>query len=236
MYKRVLLKLSGEALKSEQDVLDIDMLKVIAEQLIRLSKLEVEVGVVLGGGNIWRGRKTNEMDKSRADHMGMLATAINSIALSDVLLNMGAKCTVLSAVEMPRFCDTYTSRGAQKLLKEGHILIFACGSGHPYFTTDTAAALRAAEIEADALLLAKHVDGVYSADPNDPNLTQAPVLYPQLTFQQVIDQDLKATDLTAITLCKEQNIPILVFGLNNPENIVRVVSGEKIGTLISSQS
>lgn len=230
MYKRVLLKLSGEALSTKEENLNFDVIEETAAQLRKAAALGVEIGVVVGGGNIWRGRSSGSMDRSRADQMGMLATAINAIALQDTLLRQGAKCAVLSAVEMPRFCDTYTYRSVNEHFARGSILIFACGTGHPYFSTDTAAALRAAEIGADVLLLAKNIDAIYSADPKkDPDA----VRYERLTFQEVIERRLQATDLTAITLCAEQNIPILAFGLKEEGSIVRAVGGESIGTLIT---
>lgn len=230
MYQRVVLKLSGEAISSGSEPLSFDIMEQTARQLKEAALLGVQLGVVFGGGNIWRGRSSGEMDRNRADHMGMLATAINAIAMQDLLLKLNVPCTVLSAVDMPRFCETYTARLAQKLLQEGHVLLFACGTGHPYFSTDTAAALRAAEINAEALLLAKNIDAIYSADPKkDPSA----VRYKRLTYRQVIEQNLQATDMTAITLCKEQNIPILAFGMKEENGIVRAVRKEDIGTLIS---
>jgi len=229
MYQRVLLKLSGEALCSPGETLDFETIENTARALGQVAKLGIQVGIVLGGGNIWRGRSSGDMDRNRADQMGMLATAINSIAMQDALLRQGTPCRVLSAIEMNRFCDPYTARGAEAALQAGEIVIFACGSGHPFFSTDTAAALRAAEIGADVLLLAKNIDAIYSADPKkDPNA----VRYTDVTYQQVIEEDLKATDLTAITLCKEQNISIVAFGLKEENSILRAASGEKIGTLI----
>ena len=225
-YQRVLLKISGEALSSKDSALCGETIDKTAAQLRALQGMGVQVGVVVGGGNIMRGRSAGHMERNRADHMGMLATAINALALQDALERAGAKSIVLSAVEMPRFCDTYTSRGARKLLDEGYIVIFACGSGCPFFSTDTAAALRAAEISAEALLLAKNVDAVYSADPK---LHPDAVRYTELTYDRVIAEDLRATDLTAITLCKEQGIQIRVFAL---EEILHVFSGANAGTTI----
>ena len=186
----------------------------------------VQIGVVVGGGNIMRGRSAEGMERNRADHMGMLATAINALALSDALEQAGVPCTVLSAVEMERFCDTFTSRAAKSALDDGKIVVFACGSGCPFFSTDTAAALRAAEIAADALLLAKNVDAVYSADPKvDPTA----VKYDRISYDRVVAENLQATDLTAITLCKEQRIPIRVFAL---EQIEDIFDNDSIGTHI----
>lgn len=231
MYKSVLLKLSGEALSNRREPLGFDVVEDTALQLREAAGLGARLGVVLGGGNIWRGRSSGDMDRSRADHMGMLATAINAIAMQDALLRLGVPCTVLSAVEMPRFCETYNVRLARELLSKGHVLLFACGTGHPYFSTDTAAALRAAEMEAEVLLLAKNIDGVYSADPK---LDPAAVRYDRLSYDEVIGRRLQATDLTAITFCREQRIPILAFGLKEERSIVRAVGGEAIGTLITA--
>ncbi len=230
MYQRVVLKLSGEAMSSGREPMSFDVMEETAKQLAKVSSLGVQLGVVFGGGNIWRGRSSGEMDRNRADHMGMLATAINAIAMQDLVLKLNVPCTVLSAVEMPRFCETYTSRRAQELLQKGHVLLFACGTGHPYFSTDTAAALRAAELNAEALLLAKNIDAVYSADPK---VDQNAIRYTRLTYRQVIENNLQATDLTAVTLCKEQNIPILAFGMKEDNSILRAVRKEEIGTLIS---
>lgn len=225
-YQRVLLKVSGEALSSKEHALCAETIDRTAEQLETLQKMRVQIGVVVGGGNIMRGRSAGNMERNRADHMGMLATAINALALQDALERRGARCAVLSAVEMPRFCDTYTSRGARKLLDDGAIVIFACGSGCPFFSTDTAAALRAAEIGADALLLAKNIDAVYSCDPK---LDPTAVRYSHLSYDRVIAEDLRAADLTAITLCKDQGIQIRVFAL---EEILNVFSRDDIGTTI----
>jgi len=191
-----------------------------------IHKLGVQIGVVVGGGNIMRGRSAEGMERNRADHMGMLATAINALALQDALEGVGVPCCVQSAVEMERFCDSFSSRAARSALEEGKVVIFACGSGCPFFSTDTAAALRAAEIGADALLLAKNVDAVYSADPKtDPKA----VKYSQITYDRVVAENLHATDLTAITLCKEQNIPIRVFALSQIEEVFQ---DDSIGTHI----
>ena len=229
-YQRILLKLSGEAMGGKDGkTIDFDAVEHTASQLINLQKLGVQVGVVLGGGNIWRGRSSGSMDRNRADHMGMLATVINSLAVQDAVEALGGTCTVMCSVEMQRFCETYSAREANARLRAGEIVIFAGGSGCPFFSTDTAAALRAAEIGADALLLAKNVDAVYSKDP---------VKYPDaerfshLSYEEVIVRDLKATDMTAITLCREQHIPILVFAMKQPENILNAVCGKEVGTLI----
>jgi uridylate kinase len=225
-YKRVLLKISGEALSSKDSALCEETILATAEKIAALQKQGVEIGVVVGGGNIMRGRSAGEMERNRADHMGMLATAINALALSDALCRLHAPNTVLSAVDMPRFCDTFSSRAAKSALEEGKVVIFACGSGCPFFSTDTAAALRAAEIGADVLLLAKNVDAVYS---DDPKTNPQAVRYSNLTYDRVIAENLHATDLTAITLCREQGIPIHVFAL---KEILSVFASEGIGTYI----
>lgn len=226
MYQRVLIKVSGEALSSGQAVVSRETVSATAKMLKLVWEKGVQIGVVVGGGNIMRGRSAEGMERNRADHMGMLATAINALALSDALEQAGVPCVVQSAVEMERFCDTFSSRAARKALAEGTVVIFACGSGCPFFSTDTAAALRAAEVGADALLLAKNVDAVYSADPKtDPNA----VKYDRISYDRVVTENLHATDLTAITLCKEQGIPIRVFAL---EQIEEIFDDDSIGTHI----
>jgi uridylate kinase len=227
MYKRVLIKVSGEALSSEAAVISRETVLSTANMLKTVWEKGVQIGVVVGGGNIMRGRSADGMERNRADHMGMLATAINALALSDALEQADVPCAVLSAVEMERFCDTFTSRAAKKALDDGKVVVFASGS--PFFSTDTAAALRAAEIGADALLLAKNVDAVYSADPKtDPSA----VKYTRISYDRVVEENLHATDLTAITLCKEQRIPIRVFALEQVEDIFE---DDSIGTHISGE-
>lgn len=228
-YKRISIKLSGEALAGKNDVLDFNAVGAIARQLKLLHESGVEVGVTVGAGNIWRGRSSGAMERNRADQMGMLATIINSLALQDALEKINVPSVVMSSTDVPRFCESYTSRGALAALNEGKLVIFAAGSGLPFFSTDTAAALKAAEIHADALLLAKNVDGVYSCDPNSD---KSAVRYDTLTYKEVVENELRATDLTAITLCMEQNIPILVFSMKEEGSILRVVRGEKVGTII----
>ncbi len=231
-YRRISLKLSGEAMGGNGETLDFLKVEEIALQLLRLQEYGVEMGVTIGGGNIWRGRSGGKMERNRADHMGMLATVINALALQDCLLQLGAPTLVLSSVDMPRVADNYSSRAARAALGMGKIVIFAGGSGLPFFSTDTAAALKAAEIDADVLLLAKNVDAIYSADPKvDPNA----VRYSHLSYDQVIKNELKAADLTAITICRGQNIPILAFAMAGNDNILRAVKGEQIGTLIDNQ-
>ena len=228
-YKRISLKLSGEALGGGKETVDFHKVEAAARQIQALHAMGVEVGVTLGGGNIWRGRSSGEMDRNRADQMGMLATVINSLALQDCLIKLGVPALVLSSVEMPRIADGYTSRGAQAALAAGRVVIFAGGSGVPFFSTDTAAALKAAEIGADAMLLAKNVDAVYSADPRT---NPGALRYTHLSYEKVLQENLQATDQTAIALCREQHIPILVFAMAEPENILRAVRGEDVGTLI----
>ncbi len=229
-YKRILLKLSGEALASkEQGILDFDFMTTVAQQIKRCVDQGVQVGVIVGAGNIWRGRQGTGMDQCRADSMGMLATTINAIALQDVFLRVGMDAVVMTAVEMDAFADHYSSRAAIRNLEEGKVVIFGCGLGTPFFSTDTAAALRAAEIKADCILMAKNIDAIYSADPKvDPNA----VRYSDITYRQIVDQNLRALDLPSTVLCMDNNINGYAFGLADPENIYRVVMGESVGTAI----
>ena len=229
-YKRILLKLSGEALSSkEKGILDFDFMTTVAQQIKRCVDQGVQVGVIVGAGNIWRGRQGTGMDQCRADSMGMLATTINAIALQDVFLRVGMDAIVMTAVEMDAFADHYSSRAAIRNLEEGKVVIFGCGLGTPFFSTDTAAALRAAEIKADCILMAKNIDAIYSADPKvDPNA----VRYSDITYRQIVDQNLRALDLPSTVLCMDNNINGYAFGLADPENIYRVVMGESVGTAI----
>ena len=229
-YKRILLKLSGEALSSkEKGILDFDFMTTVAQQIKRCVDQGVQVGVIVGAGNIWRGRQGTGMDQCRADSMGMLATTINAIALQDVFLRVGMDAVVMTAVEMDAFADHYSSRAAIRNLEEGKVVIFGCGLGTPFFSTDTAAALRAAEIKADCILMAKNIDAIYSADPKvDPNA----VRYSDITYRQIVDQNLRALDLPSTVLCMDNNINGYAFGLADPENIYRVVMGESVGTAI----
>ncbi|HWQ58728.1 MAG TPA: UMP kinase [Clostridia bacterium] len=231
-YKRISLKLSGEAL-GNAEVIDFAAARRIADEIKILVDAGVEVGVTLGGGNIWRGRSSGEMDRNRADQMGMLATVINSLAMEALLKEVGVPCKVLSATPMERVCDTYTSQRAEAAFAAGQVVLFAAGTGLPFFSTDTAAALKAAETGANALLLAKNVDGVYSADPKrDPSA----VRYPHLTYDEVIARNLQATDITAVTLCRERGIPILIFAMREPGSILRAASGEDVGTLVDGSA
>ena len=230
-YKRVLLKLSGEALAGEKKTgFSDDMLKEVAGQIKEIHDLGVEIAIVIGGGNFWRGRTSGDMDRATADSIGMLATVMNSLALQDALKAAGMDARTMTSISMKEVADQYTIREADRLLKEGGIAILGGGTGHPYFSTDTAAALRAAEIGADVILFAKNIDAVYSADPKeDPNA----VKYDKLTHMEVLEKDLKVMDLTAASLCKDNNIPIHVFALYEEGNMMRAVMGEPIGTLIS---
>ena len=227
-YKRVLLKLSGEALAAGADgILNFDFISSVAEALKKCVSKGVQIGVIVGAGNIWRGRQGGSMDRVRADSMGMLATAINSLALQDTFIQAGLDTKVMTAVEMDTFADKYVTRNAVKALEEGKIVIFGCGLGAPYFSTDTAAVLRAAEINADAVLMAKNIDGVYSADPKkDPSA----VRYDEITYKEVLEKELKALDLTATTFCMDNDIRCYAFELADPMNIYKVIMGEKIGT------
>ena len=227
-YKRVLLKLSGEALSDGAGgILNFDFIASIAEALKKCVADGVQIGIIVGAGNIWRGRQGGNMDRVRADSMGMLATTINALALQDTFIQAGLDATVMTAVEMDTFADKYVTRNAVEALENGKIVIFGCGLGAPYFSTDTAAVLRAAEIGADAVLMAKNIDGVYSADPRiDANAKK----YDEITYHDVIDKELKALDMTATTFCMENDILCYAFELKNPMNIYHVIMGEKIGT------
>ncbi len=227
-YKRVLLKLSGEALAAGADgILNFDFIASVAEVLKKCLDVGVEVGVIVGAGNIWRGRQGGSMDRVRADSMGMLATTINALALQDTFIQCGLNAKVMTAVAMDTFADRYVTRDAVKALSEGTVVIFGCGLGAPYFSTDTAAVLRAAEIQADAVLMAKNIDGVYS---DDPRKNTNAVRYDEITYKEVVDKELKALDLTATTFCMDNDIKCYAFELRDPMNIYRVIMGKKIGT------
>ena len=232
-YKRVLLKLSGEALAGEKGFgLDESTLDAIAEQIKEVIILGVEVAVVVGGGNFWRGRSGKGMDRTTADYMGMLATVINALALQDALESIGILTRVQTAVEMRQIAEPYIRRKAVRHLEKARVVIFAAGTGNPYFTTDTTAALRAAEIEAEVILLAKKVDGVYDSDPRtNPNAKK----FQELTYINVLNKGLGVMDSTATSLCMDNKIPLIVFGLDEPENIKKVLLGEKIGTFVREE-
>ena len=229
-YKRVLLKLSGEALAGDKKVgLDDDMLNQVAAQVKGLKEIGVEVAVVVGGGNFWRGRTSKAMDRATADYMGMLATVINSLALQSAFENMGIPTRVQTAIEMREVAEPYIRRRAMHHLEKGYVVIFGAGTGNPFFSTDTTAALRAAEIEADVILLAKKVDAVYDSDPNvNPDAKK----FSKLTHQDLLEMGLGVMDSTAAALCMDNHIPIHVFGLDEPENVIKAAYGEDIGTII----
>ena len=231
-YKRILLKVSGEALAGDgHRGLDFTVIHEVCEAIRQCRDLGVQVGLVIGGGNFWRGVKdgADKMQRSHGDAMGMLATVMNSIAVADALEHHGVEARVLSAVEMNKFAEYFTRDAADRYLNEGKVVIFAAGTGNPYFSTDTGAVLRGVEIEADAILMAKSVDGIYSADPNvDPSA----VKFDTLTYDEVLARHLKATDTTAMTLAMDNHMTLVCFALKDPQNIVRGVRGEKIGTIV----
>ncbi len=230
-YKRILLKLSGEALAgSRRFGIDNDTLKVLGETIRKLMDLGCEVAIVVGGGNFWRGRTSEGMDRVTADHMGMLATAMNSLALSDALEQAGVTTRVMSAIEMRQIAEPYIRKRALRHLEKGRAVIFACGTGNPFFSTDTAAALRASEIEADIIFKATNVDGVYD---RDPNMHTDAVRYENVSHDQVLQLNLGVMDATAAALCRDNAIAIAVFSMKDPENIVRMACGDRIGTIVS---
>ena len=228
-YKRVLLKLSGEALAGEASRgLDFDVIGSVCDVIKKCVACGVQIGIVVGGGNFWRGR----MERTRADHMGMLATTINALAVADVLEQKGVDVRVQTAIEMRAMAEPYIRSKAIRHMEKGRVVIFGCGTGNPFFSTDTAAVLRAAEIDADAILLAKNIDGVYSADPKkDPSA----VKYDTITYDDVLAQHLQVMDSTATSLSMDNKIPVVLFALKDPENILRVVMGEKIGTIVKEE-
>lgn len=232
-YKRILLKLSGEALMGEKEYgIDHARLHQYAEEIKQVTSKEVQVAIVIGGGNIFRGveaSKEDGFDRVQGDYMGMLATVINSMALQMSLEKAGMKTRLLSAIKMEQICEPFIRRRAMRHLEKNRVVIFGAGTGNPYFTTDTAAALRAIEIEADVILKGTRVDGIYSADPEkDKNATR----FDRISFDEVYKLGLQVMDLTAFTLCKENKIPIIVFDMNKPGNLKKVVLGEKVGTLV----
>ena len=237
-YKRILLKVSGEALGEKTAAgdgfgLDFTKINAVCAAIKECVDMGVQVGLVIGGGNFWRGVKngSGKLQRSHADAMGMLATVMNAIAVADALEQHGLDARVLTAVEMNKFAEYFTRDTANRYLNEGKVVLFAAGTGNPYFSTDTGAVLRGVEIEADAILMAKNVDAIYSADPNkDPNA----VRYTDLTYAQVLEQGLKATDVTAMALAMDNNMPMVCFGLAEENSIVRVVRGEKIGTTVTN--
>ena len=231
-YKRVLLKISGEALAGDASRgLDFDVIGEVCDVIRKCSRAGVQIGIVVGGGNFWRGLKDggDRMERTRADHMGMLATAINALALADVLEQKGVDVRVQTAIEMRAVAEPYIRSRAIRHMEKGRVVIFGCGTGNPFFSTDTAAVLRAAEIDADAILLAKNIDGVYSADPRK---VPDAVKYESITYSDVLAQRLQVMDSTATSLSMDNKIPVLLFALKDPENILRAIMGEKIGTIV----
>lgn len=230
VYKRILLKISGEALAGDKKVgIDDDTVKSICAEIKKVADLGVEVAVVVGGGNFWRGRSSENMDRVTADHMGMLATLMNALAISDALEQVGAITRVMSAVDVRQMAEPYIRKRAVRHLEKKRIVIFACGTGNPFFSTDTGAALRATEIEADIFCKATMVDGVYDKDPHKyPDA----VKYKTISHDEVLSKNLKVMDATAAALCRDNHTKIMVFSMEDPGNIVRVVLGEDIGTIV----
>ncbi len=231
-YKRILLKLSGEALMGKKQFgIDNDVLMQYANEIKNISGLGVEIGIVIGGGNIFRGVQAERggMDRTQGDYMGMLATMINSMALQAALESIGLYTRLQSSIEMKEIAEPFIKRRAVRHLEKGRIVIFGAGTGNPFFTTDSAASLRAIEIDADVILKGTRVDGIYSEDPEvNPNAEK----YNKLTFKEVFNKEIKVMDMTAFTLCKENNVPIIVFNMNEPGNLKKVVQGDKVGTLV----
>lgn len=230
MYKRVLLKLSGEALAGDKKIgLDYSIITKICESIKKCADAGVQIGIVVGGGNFWRGRSSGAMDRTRADHIGMLATTMNALAIADVLESIGVDVRVQTAISMPQVAEPYIRNKAVRHMEKGRIVIFGCGTGNPFFSTDTASTLRAAEIEADIVLKATMVDGVYDKDPNKYDDA---VKYDELSFNDILVKNLAVMDSTAASMCKDNNIPILVFNLKRPDNIFDACMGEKVGTIV----
>ena len=234
MYKRIVLKLSGEALAGKRGFgLDAERVIEITNEIVEVRSLGVEVAIVVGGGNFFRGvaEQAKEMDRVSADNMGMLSTVINAIALQDAIEKHGVQCRVMTAVAMDQIAEPYIRRRAVRHLEKGRVLIFAAGIGNPFFSTDTAASLRAMEIKADVLLKGTKVEGVYNADPK---LVTDAVKYDEITYMEILKQGLKVMDLTAVSLCKDNNLPMIIFNMNQAGNIRRVAMGEKVGSLVTA--
>jgi uridylate kinase len=234
MYKRIVLKLSGEALAGQRGFgLDADRVAQITSELVEINALGVEVAIVVGGGNFFRGvaEQAREMDRVSADNMGMLSTIINAIALQDSIERRDVECRVMTAVLMNQLAEPYIRRRAVRHLEKGRVVIFAAGTGNPYFSTDTAASLRAMEIKADVLLKGTKVEGVYNADPV---LVKDAVKYDEITYMEILRQGLKVMDLTAVSMCKDNNLPMIIFNMNQPGNIKRVILGERVGSLVTA--
>ena len=231
-YKRILLKLSGESLMGDKQYgIDIDRVAQYAADIKAVHEQGIEIAIVIGGGNIYRGLSAEKagMDRVQADYMGMLATVINSMALQDSLEKVGVKTRLLTAIKMEQICEPFIRRRAVRHLEKGRIVIFGAGTGNPYFTTDTAASLRAVEINADAVMKGTRVDGIYTSDPEK---NADAVRYDEITFSEVYEKNLNVMDMTAITLCQENNLPIIVFDMNKPGNFMRITNGDPIGTLV----
>lgn len=230
-YNRVLLKLSGESLAGdEKKGINFDIVETFCKSIKKCVEAGVEVAIVVGGGNFWRGRSSGKMDRTRADHMGMLATTINALALCSALENCNVETRVQTAIEMRSIAEPYIRGKAMRHLQKGRVVIFGCGTGSPFMSTDTTAALRAAEIEADIILFAKKVDAVYDSDPA---LNPGAKKFDSLSFNDILGKELGVMDSTAASMCRDNAMPILVFGLDDPENIVRAIKGERIGTLVT---
>lgn len=229
-YKRILLKLSGESLAGvKTHGIDFDKVLEICKPVKECAEMGVQVGIVVGGGNFWRGRSSGKMDRTRADHMGMLATTINALGVADALEQLGVQVRVQTAIEMRQIAEPYIRNRAVRHMEKGRVVVFGCGTGNPFFSTDTAAALRAAEIDADIVLKATMVDGVYDCDPRT---NKNAVKFSSLSFLDVLNRGLQVMDSTAASLCMDNHIPILVFSIDQPENIIRAVCGEPIGTIV----
>ena len=231
-YKNILLKLSGEALAGEDKIgINRETMDGICDAIKKVHDMGVKISIVVGGGNFWRGKYGKGMVKTTADYMGMLATVMNGLALQDAIEKRGIQARVQTAIEMRQIAEPFIQRRAERHLDKNRVVIFACGTGHPYFSTDTAAALRAAEMNVDAILVAKTIDGVYTADPKlDPTAKKLDFI----TYQEILEKDLKVMDSTSISLCKDNSIPLVVFAMSDPENIVRAIKGEDIGTYVNN--
>lgn len=232
-YKRILLKISGEALAGNNKVgLNYPVIIEICKSIKKCSEIGIEIGIVVGGGNFWRGRSSGGMDRTRADHIGMLATAMNALAVADVLESLGVEVRVQTAIAMQQVAEPYIRNRAMRHMQKGRVVVFGCGTGNPFFSTDTASSLRAAEIEADIFMKATMVDGVYDKDPNKFSNAQ---MYKTLSFNDILVNNLEVMDSTAASMCKDNNIPILVFNLNRPDNIYDAVMGVDVGTLVTNK-
>ena len=232
-FKRIMLKISGEALSGDQGFgINPELLGNISDKIKSAWNMGIEIGIVVGGGNFWRGRSSIDMDRTTADHMGMLATIMNSLGLQDALESRGVPTRVQTAIDMPRIAEPYIRRRAVRHFEKKRVVIFACGTGNPYFSTDTAAVLRAAEIDAEVILLAKNVDAVYDSDPKkNPDAKK----FDRITYFEVLQRQLGVMDSTATSLCMDNNIPIMVFSIKEPENILKVLNGQNVGTFVARE-